>query len=48
MTHLPSPFEQVELRVLPTPFGHLEYRIDRRDPRPTAVAKAALLRRSHR
>jgi hypothetical protein len=48
MTHLPRPFENLELPVLPGPFGHLDWRIDRRDPRPTAVAKAAQLRRRQR
>jgi hypothetical protein len=30
---------------LPGPFGHIDMRIDSRPPRPTAVAKAASLRR---
>ena len=48
MTHLPRPFEHVDLPVMPTLFGHIEYRIDPRDPRPTSVAKAAQLRRRQR
>jgi hypothetical protein len=48
MTHFPGPFDHIDLPVLPGPFGHIEWRIDRRDPRPSAVARAAALRRRQR
>lgn len=30
------------------PFGHVEWRIDRRDPRPPRIAQASVLRRRRR
>jgi hypothetical protein len=42
MTHHPRPYDHTETVTIPTPFGHLEWRIDRRDLRASAVARAAL------
>jgi len=32
----------------PGPFGHFEARVDRRDPRPPAIAKSSALRKDQR